>query len=139
MATRQVFTIDDVIGELDENADYEDDSDDAFEGYVDEDESDGVQGLEANVEVSEAEMDIVTTYDNSDIDTPEFSLEPGCAMQIQSGRPLDYLSLLITESMLEHIATQTNLSAQQYIDTHDLPPHSCVRRWSKTAHDDHCE
>ena len=40
-----------------------------------------MQGLEVNVEVSVAEMDIVTTYDTSDIDTPEYSLEPGCAME----------------------------------------------------------
>ena len=37
--------------------------------------------------------------------------------------------------MLEHIVAQTNLSAQQFIESNDLAPHSRVRRWSKGVHD----
>ena len=37
--------------------------------------------------------------------------------------------------ILEQIVSQTNLYAQQYFDSNDLAPHSCVHRWSKGVHD----
>lgn len=149
MATRPMFTIDDVLGELDGNADFEDDSEDDFEGYVHiDDESDyrreGEQEVHgnvgANVEIGgmeESDSDISAELDDSEehYSVPEYSLQPGCSVPVESERPLDYLSLLVTDDMLEHIATQTNLCAQQFISSNDLAPHSRVRRWSKGVHD----
>ena len=51
-----------------------------------------------------------------------------------SGR-LDFLFLLLTDSILQDIVVHTNLSGQQFIDTHELAPHSRVRCWSKSVHD----
>ena len=69
------------------------------------------------------------------VSIPEYSLEPGCSVQVESDKPLDYFSLLITDDMLQHIVDQTNVHAEQFISSHDLAPHSRVRRWSKTVHD----
>ena len=66
---------------------------------------------------------------------PTYTLEPGCSVLVEGDRPLDYLSLLVPDDMLEHIVSQTNLSVQQYISTNDLAPHSRVRLWSKSMHD----
>ena len=55
-------------------------------------------------------------------------------MPMEGKSPLDFFSLLLTDGMLEHIVTQTNLSAQQFIESHELAPHSRVRRWSKSIH-----
>ena len=52
------------------------------------------------------------------------TLEPGCSFQVESDRPLDYFSLLITDNMLQHIVDQTNLHAEQFISSHDLALHS---------------
>ena len=54
---------------------------------------------------------------------------------MEGNRPIDYFSLLVTEDMLQNTVTQTNLHAQQYIDNNDIPPHSRVRRWSKSLFD----
>ena len=145
MATRPVFTLDDVLVELDGNEEYEDDSDDDFDGYVEMNENEGEQGAHvgANVEIGAAEMDEMDEsdgneelYDSDEPDSvPVYALEPGCSVPVEGDRPLDYFSLLVTNDMLEHIVTHTNLYAQQFINSHDLPPHSRVRRWSKGIHD----
>ena len=51
MATRSLFTLDDVLGELDRNEEYEDDSEDDFDGYVEMDEIEGAN-VGANVEIN---------------------------------------------------------------------------------------
>ena len=56
---------------------------------------------------------------------------------MEGDRPLDYLSLLITDDMLQHIVHQTNLYAEQFISSTELAPHSRVRRWGKLVHDLH--
>lgn len=140
MATRKNLTVSDVLGELDENEYGESDSEDDFDGYVDmRDSEQGEPPLEepvveqmdvgANVDVSSE-----SGSDNSDI--PEYTLQPGCTIPVgDNNRPLHYLSHLVTDDMLEHIVVQTNLYAQQYIENHDLSPHSRVRQWSKSVFD----
>ena len=154
MATRQVFTIDEVLGELDGSAEFEGDSDDDFDGYVDMDDEcgndDSGQSVHvgANVEIGAAEISSGEADSSEELDSiegpdsvPEYTLEPGCSVHVEGDRPLDYLSLLITDDMLQHIVHQTNLNAEQFISSNDLAPHSRVRCWSKTVHDlnDYCD
>ena len=54
----------------------------------------------------------------------------GCVVPVEGNRPLHYLSVLLTDDIPGNIVTQTNLYAQQFIDSH-----SCVRQWSKGVHD----
>ena len=65
----------------------------------------------------------------------DYTLLAGCSVPMEGESPLEYFSLLLTDSMLENIVAYTNLSAEQFIDTHELAPHSRVRRWSKNVHD----
>ena len=46
----------------------------------------------------------------------------------------DFFKLYITEDIIDHIVTQTNLYAHQYIDReqHNLRPHSLVKQWKPT-------
>ena len=152
MATRGVFTIEEVLGELDDGAEFEGESDDDFDGYVGtddeyDDEREESVHVGANVEIGAAEMyagevdgsEEVESSENLDYEgadsVPEYTLEPGCSVPVEGDRPLDYLSLLITDDMLQHIVHQTNLNAEQFISSTELAPHSRVRRWAKMVHD----
>ena len=100
-----------------------------------------MQGVEENVEESVgAYVEIGAESEIESIEEglhtiPEYTLQAGCSASVEGENPLSFFSLLITDNMLEHIVAQTNLNAQQYIDSHDLAPHSRVRRWSKGLHD----
>ena len=137
MATRATLTVEDVLGELDGNAECESDSDDDFDGYVDT----GARAEDVEPVVEEqmdvgANVEVGSQSSSDDGDTlPEYTLQPGCAVPVEGNRPIDYFSLLVTEDMLQNTVTQTNLHAQQYIDNNDIPPHSRVRRWSKSLFD----
>ena len=65
---------------------------------------------------------------------PEYNLEPGCTPNC-GDNPVDYFGLLIDDDMLQDIVDQTNLSADQYLASHDLAPHSRIGRWRKSRHD----
>ena len=83
-----------------------------------------------------ANVEVGSESGSDDSDTlPEYTLQPGCTILVGDNRPLHYLSHLVTDDMLEHTVVQTNLYAQQYIENHNLPPHSRVRRWSKSIFD----
>ena len=49
--------------------------------------------------------------------------------------PIDFFQLFVTDDMLEAIVEQTNLFAQQYIDSHELSRRSRVQQWAKSPHD----
>ena len=53
---------------------------------------------------------------------PEYNLEPGCTPNC-GDNPVDYFGLLIDDDTLQDIVDQTNLSADQYLASHDLAPH----------------
>ena len=138
MATNAVLTVDDVLGELD--GEYEGDSEDDFEGYVymedglAEEETGDNLDVGANVELgggtNESDSDFDDDDDDDDDDAvtlPEYTLVAGCAVPVEGNRPLDYLSLLLTDNILGNIVAQTNLYAQQFIESNDLAPHSRVR------------
>ena len=145
MAARDVFTLDDVMNELDADDLFEDESEDDFDGYLDAD-SDGErdesdEGDERdmgderdNAEDSDVGGDNVEMDAGTSDDLPEYILTPGCTASAEGSRPLSYFSLLVTNDMLRHIVDQTNLCANQYIGSHELGPHSRVRRWTKRVH-----
>ena len=134
-----------VVGEL-EGSDFED-SDDEFDGYLDmedveeadardtrcDGQTDSVEeNIGANVEVGGSSSD----EESSECDeVPVYSLEAGCSASVVGENPIDFFSLLIDDTMLQTIVTQTNLYAQQFIESHELAPHSRVRYWSKAVHD----
>ena len=137
MADRR-FTLNEVMDGLD-GSDFEDDSEDDFEGYLDmdtyqelrEEWDEEQQTVGANVEIgAEGGMDL----DDSN-SVPAYNLQTGCSTSVEGENPYEYFSLLFSDEMLEHIVTQTNLSARQFIESHELCPHSHVRRWSKEVHD----
>ena len=73
--------------------------------------------------------------DGSFYEIPEFVDEPGCTQDMSNKSPLEFLSLFITDKILKGIVEQTNLFAQQFIDSHELPPRSRVRQWGRSSHD----
>jgi len=50
--------------------------------------------------------------------------------------PLELPGLLVTDEILEGILEQTNLFAEQFIESHELPCHSQVQQWrTSSPHD----
>ena len=138
MAERATFTIDRVIDEMDRDDLFEDDSEDDFNGYLDADFDDVQHDLEETNEGDVGELDIgedVELGENGEDDLPDYTFTPGCTASVEGNSPLSFFSLLVTNDMLQHIVDQTNLCADQYISSHDLGPHSRVRRWAKRVHD----
>ena len=149
MAERR-FTLREVVDGL-EGSDFEE-SDDDFDGYLDMDVINEDRSVEEESQSDETESvrcmdECVGAYveigvDGSDSEStegvntiPEYTLQAGCSVSLEQERPLDFFSLLTTDDMLQHIVTQTNLSARQFIESHELAPHSRVRHWSKGVHD----
>ena len=80
-------------------------SDDKFDSYVDPDEAPNDGEVGGDDHESESDND-VPSIDMSD------------------KTPLDFFKLLVANEMLDLIVEQTNIYAQQFIDTANLPPHS---------------
>ena len=66
---------------------------------------------------------------------PEFVGTPGCTHDMTNKYPIDFFQLLITTEMLEAIVEQTNLCAQQFMDSHELTRRSRVQQWPRSPHD----
>ena len=49
--------------------------------------------------------------------------------------PLQFFQQMVTLEMLEQIVEQTNLYAQQYMESTNLPPHSRAHGWSRATFD----
>ena len=99
MATRATLSVADVLGELDD-AEYESDSEDDFDGYVDTRETTETVEPAVMMDVG-ANVEVGSQRSSDDGDTHhEYTLQPGCAVPVEGNRPLDYFSLLITEDML---------------------------------------
>ena len=147
MATGGTLTVEDVLYELDRDSDSEDD----FDGYLDTrereeedfntvEEEPVVDEVGASMKVADdvgANVEIASESGSDDSDdlVPEYTRQPGCNIPVGDDRPIRYFSHLITNDMLQNVVTQTNLYAQQYIEGHDLAPHSRVRLWSKSILD----
>jgi len=65
---------------------------------------------------------------------PEFVGQAGCPQDMSNKSPMEFFQLFITDEMLGLIVEQTNLFAQQYLDSHELPPLSRARQWNKSSH-----
>ena len=155
MAGKQ-FSLGDVIDGL-EGSDFEDDSEDDFDGYLDmDDEFDNEEELRGDerreqesveAEVEEdgerrvlwvqdsvgAEVEIVSgDMDGGDgLDSvPDYTLQAGCSTPVEGESPLDFFSLLLTDSMLENIVAQTNLSAQQFMNLLHTQGSGAGQSWS---------
>ena len=101
-------------------------SDDKFDGYIDPDETSAEGFDDGNGEDSEPSDDIPPIQD--------FQQPTGPSLDMTDKSPLDFFKLLVNDAMLDHIVEQTNIYAQQYIDTTTLPPHSRVHGWNKEVH-----
>ena len=136
MAQRQ-YRLNEVVERID-GSDFED-SDDDFDGYLDSESEenmrerderdaevgDGVSSevnVGANVEVGGCSSD---SEESEADEVPVYDQQAGWLFSISRGRD---------NSMLQYIVDQTNLYAQQFIESHELGPHSRVRYWYKTAH-----
>ena len=143
------FSLSEVMDGLD-GSDFEE-SDDDFDGYLDMDsDSDNCNVEEEHEEYQrewreEHETEGREEYEiyesvganveiGEDSSSEENTMQAGCTASVEGESPLDFFSLLLTDDMLMHIVMQTNLSAQQFIESHELSPHSRVRRWSKGVH-----
>ena len=141
MATRRVLTVDEVVEEL-ENSDSEgenDESEDDFDGYLEESEWWSQREMEDNGddEVNGSEEDQDNSMEEMEDDVPSippYTLTSGCSATLSGNRPIDYFSLFVDEEMLQHIVDQTILYSKQFIDSHTLAPHSRIRQWLKETH-----
>lgn len=154
-----------VVSELDDSEfeGENDSSDDDFEGYIDGDMFDEYDEESIEGELNVGREEIVESVGEEDerVDdrveedyelegeqsgqddemqvvgpsVPEYTLEPGCTPLVSSDHPIDYFGLMVDDGMLQHVVDQTNLSADQYLASHDLAPHSRICRWRKTSHD----
>ena len=117
MATNAVLTVDDVLGELDEE--YEGDSEYDFEGCVDmedglaEEETGDNLDVGANVELGGGTNESDSDFDEDDdaVTLPEYTLVAVCAVPVEGNRPLDYLSLLLTDDILGNIVVALALTS----------------------------
>ena len=127
------------------------DSGDEFDGYVDDTEM--MQVMDANegnddndeVEIEETNGEMMT--ENSDcIDSDgcfsseasrnqDFVEGPACSLDMSNKTPIDYFQLLMTDSILDHIVSQTNLYADQHFEANpDIPRKSRLHTWKKKIH-----
>ena len=146
MAERR-FTLSEVVEGLQESD--SEDSDDEFDGYLDidiEERDNGVQErMEESMDVGDGDVEYMEA-DGMSVGAcvevggdggcvPEYTDEAGCSALVEGETPLDFFQLIFTEEMMEQIVTQTNLYAEQFIESHELGPHSRVQQWSKETHD----
>ncbi len=95
----------------------------------------GVAASQSGSELSGSESE---SGSEGDMDTtvppiPIYTRKPGLTVSCGNS-PLDYFSLFVDDSMLQHIVEQTNLNHEQYVAAHTLAPRSRIRRWSKVEH-----
>ena len=120
------YNRDQVLELLDEQED-EIDSGDEFDGYVDDTEM--MQVMDANEGDDNDEVETngeMMTENNDGIDSDgcfssegslnqDFADGPACSLDMSNKTP-DYFQLLMTDSILDHIVSQTNLYADQHFE-----------------------
>ena len=88
------MTVDEVMHELEESEDESgSESEDDFEGYLDEGNEDEQSGEEGSGE-SDSDDDMETEVSS----IPPYTLHPGCSVPLSGNRPLDYFSLFVDDS-----------------------------------------
>ncbi|KAK3756836.1 hypothetical protein RRG08_048882 [Elysia crispata] len=76
-----------------------------------------------------------TWLDNADQfrpSVPEFQGNPGVKVDVTNFKPADFFALYINDDLLNNFVIQTNLYAEEYIRTTEIPPSSRVHRWVET-------
>ena len=64
----------------------------------------------------------------------QFLGQPGFNVEISDSRPITYYQLFVTDDLLHHLVVQTNLFAQQFIETRrNIPKYSYVCFWNPTT------
>lgn len=130
------------LEESDESGNDSSESEDDFEGYLDEEDflsSDDQQSSEED-EGSDRPSSSEEEQESEDMDMdipsiPPYTLQPGSSAAINAdSSPIDYFSLFVDSAMLAYMVEQTNLFAEQYMASHTLAPHSRIRRWLKEEH-----
>jgi len=76
--------------------------------------------------------------DDSEIERPPFTARPGPRdVPDPDAPPIAYINLFLTEDFIDHLVHQTNLYAEQYIQSHqdylDRKPKSRVHKWLKVG------
>ena len=66
---------------------------------------------------------------------PQFSGQGGCIQDMTNKSPIDFFQLFLTDDILQMVVEQTNLFAEQFIDTHELARRSRVQQWGRSSHD----
>ena len=85
MVARDVFTLDDVMNELDADDLFEDESEDDFDGYLDTD-SDGERDERDERDLDIGREQVEMDAGDSD-DLPEYTLTPGCTASVEGSSP----------------------------------------------------
>ena len=140
MAAKAFMTLNEVMDEL-ENLDEEisDDSEDDFDGYLDESEIEDIEDIDKEETSSDkdSDMDASAPVDASapmDASTPiipRYTHKTGLSATLTDKSPLAHFSLFITQDMLEKIVEQTKLYSEQYKNSHTLGSKSRIHRWLK--------
>ena len=160
MASRAVFTLEEVLDELDNDEEMSDGSEDEFDGYLEESERIDEDELEEETSSKSPERSVADgagdddmngagdddmngAGDDMEVDVPSiaasdrpgtiptYTLQPGLVTSQADKSPLAYFSRFVTQSMLEEIVKQTKLYSEQYRNSNTISSKSRVRRWLK--------
>jgi len=84
-------------------------------------------------ETLDAAYSSTTTQDSptmqEESETSGSCFSPGGAVDMFGKQPVDFLPLFLTEEIIDRIVAETKKYANDYIDSHILPPNSRVRKW----------
>jgi len=133
--------IDDSGDDIDENDDSESDED-VIAGALSQDDGDDDRALQDVADSDESESD------DESWTCPDFTWRPangelpwlhpytgmlGLNVNSSNFSPENYFQLFVTDDLMNHFAIQTNLFADQYIQSHpNLGPYSTVHKWVPT-------
>ena len=160
MASRAVFTLEEVLDELDSDEEMSDGSEDEFDGYLEKSERIDEDELEEETSSKSPERSVADgagdddmngagddymngAGDDMEVDVPSiaasdrpgtiptYTLQPGLVTSQADKSPLAYFSRFVTQSMLEEIVKQTKLYSEQYRNSNTISSKSRVRRWLK--------
>ena len=99
-------------------------SDDEFDGYLDADDDVGLHDDDAGADPRDAD------HGDSGSPIPDFEQPLGCSKDMSGASPLQFFQQMVSDQMLDNIVEQTNLYAQQYMESTNLPPNSRAHGWS---------
>ena len=130
-----------------------DDSEDDFDGYLEEMDIDGWwnrREMDSNSDEEGSSDDKSNNdedLDNSDENLinegemeqdvppiPLYTMASGCSATLAGNAPIDCFSLFVDERMLQHIVEQTILNSKQFMESHTLGQRSRIQQWLKEKH-----